>query len=39
MKSASKHYFATVDIRYGGEDGLEFFRAFVEKYDLTWKGK
>jgi len=39
LNRITKRQFATVDILYGSEDGLEGFKAFAEKRDPVWKGK
>jgi len=39
LNRITKRQFATVDILYGSEDGLEGFKAFAEKREPVWKGK
>ena len=39
LNRITKRQFATVDVLYGSEDGLEGFKAFAEKREPVWKGK
>ncbi|MCF6321184.1 MAG: crotonobetainyl-CoA hydratase [Rhizobiaceae bacterium] len=39
LNRITKRQFATVDILYGSEDGLEGFKAFSQKREPVWKGK
>lgn len=39
LNRITKRQFATVDVLYGSEDGLEGLKAFAEKREPVWKGK
>ncbi len=39
MNKITKRQFATVDVLYGSEDGVEGFKAFAEKREPVWQGR